>query len=66
MPHKSRCRLYKFIFMANAKLRALDWKKGQLKTQDLQGLLRSVLTKKKKKMLKAYKEDAICLKLVKP
>jgi len=39
----SRCKLYKLIFKANAKLKALEWKNGIKSTDDEQGLLRSIL-----------------------
>lgn len=44
MPDFNRCRLNKLIFQANAKLRALEWESGIVKTDDEQGLLRSILT----------------------
>lgn len=42
---KNRCELYKIIFKANAKLKALEWDKGLLKLdgQSEQALLRSIL-----------------------
>lgn len=40
---ESRCDLYKLIYKANAKLKALEWEKGIVKTDDEQGLLRSIL-----------------------
>ena len=38
----SRCKLYKLIFKANAKLKALEWERGNSKTEDEQGLLQSI------------------------
>ena len=43
-PDPNRCALYKLIFKANAKLRALEWEKGHLKTDDEEGVLRSICT----------------------
>lgn len=40
---KARCKLYKQIFKANAKLRALEWERGIVRTDDEQGLLQSIL-----------------------
>ena len=37
-----RCKLYKLIFKANAKLKALEWERGICKTDDEQGLLQSI------------------------
>ncbi len=44
-PDKARCKLYKMIFAANAKLKALEWERGHLKCDGdtLQALLRSIL-----------------------
>ncbi len=42
-PDSDRCKLYKLVFKANAKLRALEWEKGICKTEDEQALLRSIL-----------------------
>ncbi len=44
LPDKERCELYKLIFRANAKLRALEWDKSLLKLSedDEQALLRSI------------------------
>ena len=42
-PDEDRCRLYKLIFKANAKLKALEWECGISKIEDEQGLLRSLL-----------------------
>ncbi len=39
----TRCQLYKIIFKANAKLRALEWERGLLKCDDEQAMLRSIL-----------------------
>ena len=41
-PDKGRCELYKVIFQANAKLKALEWERGISNTEDEQGLLRSI------------------------
>lgn len=41
---EGRCKLYKQIFKANAKLRALEWERGICKVEDEQGLLRSIVT----------------------
>ena len=38
----NRCKLYKIIYKANAKLKALEWERGILKTDDEQGLLQSI------------------------
>ena len=40
---EARCELYKLIFRANAKLKALEWEQGTLKTEDEQGLLQSII-----------------------
>ncbi|MBQ2714707.1 MAG: radical SAM protein [Clostridia bacterium] len=40
---EDRCKLYKMIYRANAKLKALEWEKGTLKTEDEQGLLKSIV-----------------------
>ena len=42
---EARCELYKIIFQANAKLKALEWERGLLKLDDEgeQALLRSIL-----------------------
>lgn len=42
-PDKGRCELYKLIFKANAKLKALEWKNNLINTTDEQGLLRSII-----------------------
>ena len=39
---KGRCELYKIIYKANAKLKALEWEKGLIKLDDEQGLLKSL------------------------
>lgn len=41
---EGRCNLYKMIFKANAKLRALEWDKGILKVDDEDGLLQSIVS----------------------
>lgn len=40
---EARCKLYKLIFKANAYLKAKEWELGIAKTDDEQGLLRSIL-----------------------
>ncbi|MBQ8859093.1 MAG: 4Fe-4S cluster-binding domain-containing protein [Clostridia bacterium] len=40
---EARCRLYKLIFKANAKLKALEWERGLVSTDDEQGLLQSIV-----------------------
>lgn len=44
-PEKNRCELYKIIFKANAKLKALEWERGRLSLdrEEEQALLRSIL-----------------------
>ena len=44
-PDKARCKLYQIIFQANAKLKALEWERGILKTDPMeeQALLRSIV-----------------------
>lgn len=39
----ARCKLYKLIYKANAKLKSLEWEKGIIKTDDEQGLLRAIV-----------------------
>lgn len=39
---EGRCELYKLIYKANAKLKALEWEKGKVYTEDEQALLRSI------------------------
>lgn len=43
-PDSGRCELYKLIFQANAKLKALEWERGISNTDDEEGLLRSICT----------------------
>lgn len=43
-PDKGRCELYKLIFQANAKLKALEWERGITSTNDEEGLLNSIYT----------------------
>ena len=40
---EARCELYKLVFRANAKLKALEWERGNSNTDDEQGLLRSIV-----------------------
>ena len=40
---EERCKLYKIIYKANAKLKALEWNNKTLKTEDEQGLLRAII-----------------------
>lgn len=44
-PDSNRCNLYKLIFQANAKLKALEWEKGllSLRPDEEQALLRSIV-----------------------
>ena len=44
VPDFERCKLNRVIFQANAKLKALEWERGLLETDDEQGTLRSILT----------------------
>ncbi len=41
---KMRCKLYKKIYKANAKLKAIEWERKTIKTENEQALLRSILT----------------------
>lgn len=44
LPDSGRCELYKLIFQANAKLKALEWERNPSKFEDEEGLLRSIST----------------------